>query len=760
MKQLLAFAVITFLATLSVVSQEKPVLNVIPYPSKVILRKGNFKITKTTLLNRSDQLSQECSFLNGLIENGIGTKLGLGAGESNVIKIAVDHRLKHEEYALAVSTDIVSLSGGSPAGVFRGLQTLRQMFSDQVEVDSGKLKALSIPCVLVSDLPVFDYRGLHLDVSRHFFTIEFLKKYLDVMALYKFNKLHLHLTDDQGWRIEIKKYPKLTSEGAWRTFNNQDSACIVKSKENPDMAIDPRFIVKKDGVKKYGGFYTQAQMIDLVSYAKLRHIEIIPEIDMPGHMMAAIKAYPYLSCTGTSNWGKLFTTPICPCNESTYDFAEDVFREIFEIFPSQYIHIGGDEVDRASWQTNQACAELMKREGIKNTAGLQSYFINRMEKFFLANGKKIIGWDEILEEGISTTAMVMYWRSWVPLAPLAALKNGNRVIMTPGEPLYFDYLPNKNSLYDVYNFKVIPKNYPESGVRNIYGAQANLWTEMVPSENRAEYMVFPRALALAENLWSHHHLDFNSFSRRLLSHYPRLDLLAVKYRLPDLENVITERVFMNRDSLYFDKPINNMKLRYTLNGSIPNMTSNELSEKLKINHNTAVTLGVFAQGDTAIREIYKINFKKQDMAEAMTVSGKHAGLIGDYYKFLPDSLSTGAGKKVDSTFIIKTISVPKTVDAPTFQIDFTGIIDVPQDGVYTFYLDCDDSGVLSIADRLVVDNGGMHSSIEKNGQVALKKGGHRFNLIFKEGGGGYKLRLLYSFNNSSPAAIPSTWLKH
>jgi hexosaminidase len=357
-----------------------------------------------------------------------------------------------EGYALTITPQQLVLSARTGAGMFMAVQTIRQLLPARVE-ETGRspmehlppIQQLTLPAVTIRDTPVYAWRGMHLDVSRHFFSLDYLRKFIDVMALYKFNKFHLHLTDDQGWRIEIKKYPKLTEAGAWRTFNNQDSACMVKAKDNPDFIIDSTHIIQKDGKTLYGGFYTQAEMKALVSYAAGKHIDIIPEIDMPGHMMAAINQYPWLSCDGSNVFGKLFSTPICPCLPTTFQFAKDVYSEIMDIFPSTYIHIGGDEVDRSLWAKSDACKALMQKEGLKNTAELQSYFIDEMEKFFNSKGRKMIGWDEILEGGISKTAIIMYWRSWVPKASIEAAQHGNQVIMTPGNPLYFDAIPDKNS---------------------------------------------------------------------------------------------------------------------------------------------------------------------------------------------------------------------------------------------------------------------------------------------------------------------------
>ena len=427
----------------------------IPYPTALTAGKGFFSISPNTKIILADSRFQnEAEQLNLLMGEFLGNplKINTEGSASRNISLRYDDAIKQPEgYQLNITKDALILVAREPAGMFRAVETLRQLLP--TDENSGHFsKKIEVPAVLISDHPAFAWRGMHLDVSRHFFSVDYLKKVIDLMALYKFNKFHLHLTDDQGWRIEIKKYPKLTEEGAWRTFNNQDSALILRSKDNPDLALDPKHLIQRNGKTLYGGFYTQEEMKGVVAYALARHIDIIPEIDMPGHMMAAITSYPFLSCTGGSKFGKLFTTPICPSNESTYEFAQNVFTEIMQIFPSEYIHIGGDEVDRTSWEKSESTQAFMAKNGLKTSGELQSYFINRMEKFFNSKGRKIIGWDEILEDGISPTAMVTYWRTWVPNAPIKAAKNGNLVVMSPGNPLYFDNEPDQNSVYNVYHF--------------------------------------------------------------------------------------------------------------------------------------------------------------------------------------------------------------------------------------------------------------------------------------------------------------------
>ena len=435
--KLIAF--FTFISIINAAAQESARYPLIPYPAKLTAGKGAFIITSKTSITVAERFWNEADELNDLLSKGLGKKLSITkSAKPHSIKLLYDAAIiEPEAYKLTITPQQVTIAAKDPAGVFHAVETIRQLLP--VSIEEGTVsKQLSLPAVAIEDHPAYEWRGMHLDVSRHFFSINYLEKFIDRMALYKMNKLHLHLTDDQGWRIEIKKYPKLTEEGAWRTFNNQDSACMKRAVDNPDFTIDKEHIIQRDGKTLYGGFYTQDEMKGVVAYAAARHIDVIPEIDMPGHMMAAINSYPFLTCNDENKFGALFSKPICPCNENTFEFAKNVFNEIMEIFPSKYIHIGGDEVDRSDWAKSDACKALMQKEGIKDLPALQSYFINRMEKFFNSKGRKMIGWDEIIEGGISPTAIVMYWRVWVPDAPIKAVKNGNQVIMTPGSPLYFE----------------------------------------------------------------------------------------------------------------------------------------------------------------------------------------------------------------------------------------------------------------------------------------------------------------------------------
>ena len=765
LRSTLSCIIVIFLAacnTSRITETKEQTFALIPYPTHLTEGKGSFIITPSTkIVVKSNLFLKEAEMLSALFEHSFGSPLMPTIDQTKrSINLILDESIKEEEgYTLEITKNEVTLSAKTPTGMFRAVQTIRQLLPATIEASNGQMvKSFSLPAVKIQDEPAYEWRGMHLDVSRHFFSIDYLKKMLDLMAFYKFNKFHLHLTDDQGWRIEIKKYPLLTEQGAWRTFNNQDSACMSLAKENPDFIIDPKHIIQKDGKTLYGGFYTQEQMKDVVAYAAARHIDIIPEIDMPGHMMAAIDAYNYLSCDGKSAFGKLFSIPICPCLPATYQFAEDVYTEIMDIFPSKYLHIGGDEVERSFWAKSDACKELMAREGLKNTAELQSYFIHKMEAFFHSKGRELIGWDEILDGGISKTALIMYWRTWVPKAPIEAAKNGNKVIMTPGEPLYFDAYPDKSSLSRVYHFNPIPKGLTPQEAKGIIGAQANIWTETIPSENRAEYMMMPRMTALAEVVWTGKK-DYPSFLQRLYNQYPRLDILNIHYRFPDLEGILDNYAFTDKMVFKVEKPLPDLILRYTTDSSLPTIQSKVLDDPLTIDKTERIRLAAF-KPDGRRGDLYDISFHKESYAEPAAVASSQAGLNANWYKgFFRTTLKMPAGNGTGAE-IVSNLAVPKKAESANFGIKFRGYIDIPETGIYTFYLGSDDGSTLKIADRMVVDNDGLHSFKEKNGQVALKKGLHPIALDLIEGGGGYRLSIQYSVNGSGRQDIPASWFKY
>lgn len=428
--------------------------------------------------------------------------------ESDAVSISIDQNLDKEEYHLEISDSNIAITSNDDLGVMRALTTIQQL-RDQNE---GRL-----PICIIKDKPQFSYRGMHLDVARHFYDVVDVKKYLDYMAYYKFNTFHWHLTEDQGWRIEIKKYPKLQEIAAYR-----DETLIGHYNDQPQ---------KYDG-KKYGGYYTQEEVIEVVKYATSKGIEVIPEIEMPGHALAALSAYPELGCTGgpykaATKWG-VFDDVFCP-TEATFQFLENVINEIIPLFPSKFIHIGGDECPKTSWKNSKFCQDLIKKENLKDEHGLQSYFITRMEKYINSKGKQIIGWDEILEGGLAPNATVMSWRG--EQGGIDAANQNHNVIMTPTTYCYLDYYQSDRPdeplaiggylpVEKVYGWSPIPSELASDKHQYIMGGQGNVWTEYMPKFSNVEYMALNRMIALSEVLWSpkDDNRTFEDFKPRFAKH--------------------------------------------------------------------------------------------------------------------------------------------------------------------------------------------------------------------------------------------------
>ena len=426
-----------------------------------------------------------------------------------------------EGYELTVSDDRIVVTAATPAGLFYACQTLRQLLPAAIESKTFVAgQAWTLPQLEVTDQPRFPWRGMHLDVCRHFMPTAFIKKFIDVLAAYKMNIFHWHLTEDQGWRIEIERYPRLTEIGAWRTAAGQ----------------------------RDGGYYTQAEIRDVVDYARQRFVTVVPEIERPGHAVAALAAYPELSCTGgpfavATTWG-IFDDVYCAGNERTFEFLEHVLAEVIELFPGPYIHIGGDECPKTRWRACPKCQARLAAEGLRDEHELQSYFIKRMERFLNAHQKRLIGWDEILEGGLPPAAMVTSWRGMA--GGLAAAQQGHDVIMSPQAHCYFDYYQSANRAQEpqafdavlplerVYAFEPIPAELADAQRQHILGAQGNLWTEYIPTPAQVEYMLLPRFCALAEVVWSARQLrDETDFLTRLSAHYPRFEAAGVNYRRPN-----------------------------------------------------------------------------------------------------------------------------------------------------------------------------------------------------------------------------------
>lgn len=518
----------------------KDVFPVIPAPLTVNVQEGTFPVTAQTQLLIEAPDSDKVVLQEYLSASSLKLKAATEAVDSNVVILQQVSQLpgvqSPEGYTLAVTPKEIRIQSTSGAGLFYGVQTLLQMAGTNQ----------TVPLATITDEPRFEYRGFMLDVSRHFFDKEFVKKQIDALAYYKLNRLHLHLTDAAGWRIEIKKYPRLTEFAAWREFPTW------KQWWNGGRQY------KEQGTEgAYGGFYTQDDIRELVAYAQKHYITIIPEIEMPSHSEEVLTAYPELSCTH-----ELYKqSDFCVGNEKTFEFLENVLTEVMELFPSEYIHVGGDEAGKASWPGCKLCQARMKKENLKDVNELQSYLIHRVEVFLNANGRKLLGWDEILEGGLAPNATVMSWRGTE--GGLKAVQSGHRAIMTPGEFCYFDFyqdaphsLPEAIGGYlplaKVYSFNPVPDSLSAEESKLIYGVQANMWAEYIPTPEHAEMMMYPRVLALAEVAWSAPAVkNYDNFRLRALK---AVDELKSKgYHPFELKNEIGNRPG-------YDKPITHLAI--------------------------------------------------------------------------------------------------------------------------------------------------------------------------------------------------------
>ncbi|ROH95134.1 beta-N-acetylhexosaminidase [Chryseobacterium cucumeris] len=583
------FLVLFVLISNMIFAQNK--LNLIPYPQKVQLLQGEFAIPKAFVLS-GDLPKEETEYFKKRIGSQVEFQYAKKGGEIHLTNSIIpqasgtDSEQKKEYYSIEISPKQIHIKSYTKQGYFLALQTLIQLIEQYKE---GK----NIPAMKIEDQPKFAWRGMHLDVCRHFFTVDEVKQYIDYLAMYKLNTFHWHLTDDQGWRIEIKKYPKLTQIGS-------------KRKESMIGAyVDNTF----DG-KPYGPyFYTQEQIKDVVKYAQDRHITVVPEIEMPGHALAALSAYPELACTKGSfepatKWG-VFDDVFCPKDE-TFTFLENVLDEVIQLFPSRYIHIGGDECPKTRWKECAHCQELIKKNNLKDEHGLQSYFIHRIEKYVNSKGRKIIGWDEILEGGLAPNAAVMSWTG--VNGGIEAAKSKHFAVMTPGAYCYFDHYqgdpqsePNAfggfTPLEKVYSYNPIPSELNAEQSQYIMGVQANLWTEYILDFKQVQYMIFPRLMALSEVGWgTSDPKNYKEFENRVINQFKVLDGMKVNYAR-SIYN-ITGKVIPSNNGIAYELSTsqNSNSIRYTLDGTDPSINSKTYQTAVEIPNSLTIKSAYFEEG--------------------------------------------------------------------------------------------------------------------------------------------------------------------
>ena len=711
-------------------------INIIPTPQSLVQHDGFFRLgSNTAIAAASPEAKTVAEFFAAKMRTATG--LNIQVAEKGNIQLSVDPSLdvaNDEGYTLDVTKDGAVVVAKTAQGLFYGMQSFLQLLPAEIESPS-KVNGIAwqAPAVSIKDAPRFGYRGIMLDPCRHFMPVENVKKYLDVLSLFKMNRMHWHLTDDQGWRIEIKKYPKLTE---------------IASKR-----------IDGEGTE-HSGYYTQEEIKEIVKYAADRFITVVPELELPGHEMAAIAAYPNLSCKGEQGtprviWG-VEDIVMCPGKEDMFTFLQDVIDEMVPLFPSEYFHIGGDECPKISWKNCPLCQKRIKEEGLKADSKhsaeerLQSYVIQRMEKYLATKGKKIIGWDEILEGGLAPSATVMSWRG--EDGGIAAALMDHTVIMTPGgNGMYLDAYQGDSKIEPVtiggytllektYSYDPIPDTLVAMGKSNyILGVQGNTWSEYMYSEAKRDYMVFPRILAVAEIGWTNlDRKDYKDFERRIENAYVRLDGHAINYHIPQPEqpngscNFVA---FTDKASLEF-KTTRPIKMVYTLDGSEPTPASTAYTAPIEITETTTLKIAsVLPSGKMS--PIRTIQVEKQSLAPAKEVAKTTPGLnmeVTDGMYLNVKELE--AAQKETKKSVIKDLkeirSVVKTSESMRgvnqYAAVATGYVNIPEDGVYFISSDLEE---VWIDGKLLVNNGGEVKRFSRHdSSVALAKGLHEIKAVF------------------------------
>jgi hexosaminidase len=745
-------------------------LGIIPAPLSVQKQEGFFELNKETALQYQTESDLKVAQLFAtLVKAQSGFDLVIAKNfivkPKTIISFnsatAIEKTSNLEAYQLQVTSDQINLQGSSK-GVFYAMQTLSQLYLNNFT--NGK-----IPQCIVNDEPRYAYRGLHLDVSRHFYPISFVKKYIDLMAFYKLNNFHWHLTDDQGWRIEIKKYPKLTAIGGYR-------AQTVIGNYHDRM---PQWF---DGTP-YGGFYTQEEIKEVVAYADAKFINVIPEIEMPGHAMAALASYPELACgdnTGpfltAQKWG-VFPDIFCAGKEETFNFLEDVLAEVMALFPSKYIHIGGDEAPKTAWKACKYCQARIKKQRLKNEDQLQSYFIQRIEKFVNKNGKSIIGWDEILEGGLAPNATLMSWRGVA--GGISAAKQNHFVIMSPStNGVYLDHTQGRSdqepvtiggdgNIAKIYNYNPTPSSLTTQQQSYILGVQANMWTEYMPTANKVEYMLLPRLLAVSEIAWtSLANKDFKDFNTlRVPQHLAFFDQMPVLYRVPEVIGAKDTSILVSDFYEFtFSPSVTGAQVYYTIDGYTPNETSTLYQNPFKVyvpkgemrpvksivitptGKRSAVTTTLLYNRDT-LNSVDASNIKNKGAIKYYYVPGKFKNTLE-----IDTNLATKKGE-------VSQIALNKiTGKAREYGLVFSGFFNVNENANFEFSLFSDDGSRLYIDNELIIDNDGKHARYESSAGVLLKEGYHQIKVLYFDDGPGSTLQVSIKGTDGKKIELPSVML--
>lgn len=734
---------------------QQQTISILPRPVSMTVNEGTFILKDGMKISVSDKsLLPAAQYLQQILQPDV--KATTSVGNAGHITLKLEPSLRQEgAYELVISTKGVQVKAADYAGIVSAIASIRQLLPTDA-------KKSSLPAVNIKDDPRFEWRGIMMDASRHFWDKEEVKRVLDLMALYKLNKFHWHLTDDQGWRVEIKQYPLLTEKGAWRKYNSHDRECMrrAQTEDNTDFLIPEDKLKVVDGDTLYGGYYTQQDIKDVVAYATQRGIEVVPEIDMPGHFLAAINQYPDIACTGAIGWGHTFSSPICPGKKSAMEFCKNVYKEIFSLFPSKYVHLGGDEVEKTNWKKCADCQKRMKEEQLDSEEALQAWFVRDMEKFFKENGKKLIGWDEVVADGLSTDATIMWWRSWYPKAIPTATEEGKHAIATPNEYCYFDYQQDKGTIKKMLEYDPCAGKLTLEQQKLVMGVQGNVWAEWIPSMKRWEFMVVPRLLALSEIAWSEPDAKLNekAFYEAAVPQFKRLDKMKVNYRIPDLEGFYNVNAFVDKAALQVSCPLPGVEIRYTTDGTIPTRSAKLYQGPLTVTESTDFTLRTFRPNGTS-SDFVKTSFVKSPYAESdTTVKPEANGLLATWYGYKGSRCAEIDSAAVMDNYVVETVSIPEGVKG-NIGLILKGYIQIPADGIYTFALLSDDGSTFKIGGELVIDNDGAHAPREVVAQKALRKGPHPVEIRYFDSNGG-TLSMYIIGEDGVKKLMTKEWWKH
>ncbi|MDR1859830.1 MAG: family 20 glycosylhydrolase [Bacteroidales bacterium] len=650
-----------------------------------------------------------------------------------------------ESYELEISRKGIHISGPTQAGVFFGIQTLLQILEQAADSAATKLT-----CMTVKDFPRFGYRGMLLDVSRHFFGVEFVRKYIDLLAMHKMNTFHWHLTDDQGWRLEIRKYPQLTDVGAWRA-------------DYENLAWTERPFAYPGASGRYGGFYTQAQVRDIVAYAAERGITVIPEIEMPGHSAATLAAYPFLAChpapRPTPSGARMDASILCAGKDSTLQFCKDVLTEVMELFPSRYIHIGGDEAPRHEWSSCPHCRARMDSLEMNDESELQRWFTAQIADFLSNNGRQLTGWDEIIEGGLPTDAVVMSWHD--DEGGIDAARQGHDVIMSSTDYCYFDYPFSVTGIEKVYLYDPVPPSVPDSIAAHILGAQGNVWTEYITDASTVEYMILPRMTALCEVLWSPREArNYADFTARLEPFLKRCEQRGYSFCVPQpdaLDNII---YFIDSIRVELSNPWPFAQIRYTCDGSEPDLRSSLYEQKFFIKEECTLNAAVFF-GDyrSAVRTL-QYRFAVPVSAYRVDSARLAPGLTCRYYEVKLAAAGEIKKYKPLRTYIQPQIGLPESQPDEGFAIELSGYIHVPAGAVYSVRMTSDDGSLFYLGENLALAHDGLHGASAVYGQIALERGYYPIYIGYFDAGGDAALSLQFHTGDGRWHDIPAEYLWH